>query len=52
MSNRRDPKDEKHVDELLDLGEAVFSRIRDMEQCLMVIKLPVQMHIYMKNIKR
>ena len=40
------------MSELLDLGEAVSSRIRDMKQCLTDITLPVQMHIHVKNIKR
>ena len=37
---------------LIDLNEAVYSRICDMDQCLKEIILPVQMHIYVKNIKR
>ena len=41
-----------NMSELLDLGEAVSSRIRDMKQCLTDITLPVQMHIHVKNIKR
>ena len=40
------------MSKLLDLGMAVFSRICDIKQYLMEIKLPVQVHIYVKNIKR
>ena len=41
-----------NMSELLDLRWEVLSRICNMERCLMEITLPIQEHIYVKNINR